>query len=581
VDEPVLTLSTTRLQVEPGGQAQLSVTVKNPGHLVESFRLDVVGLDPTWWQVHPPELPVYPGKEETALVVLTPPARAQAPDAALPFGVRAVSTLDAGRSVVEEGDLEVGRILDLQATIRPVTSRGRWFGNHQVTYTNWGNSAVHLRLSASDKDGQLGFRVTPEQVSVPVGGSARARVRVRPVKPALRGTPAHRPFQVIGESGTSIPSGTPRSAAARAGVPEPGRPVLDGALQQVPILSRSVVMLAALLALGLAGLFAMAFRTSQVKGAPIADIAPATPTGFTAAAPGATVIQLRWNPTDRAKSYEVRQVERKNPLAPLKVNFVAGGATAFADQVKKPLTRRCYVVAAVGGGGTSQPSAVKCATTRDDALAAPTNVQAVAVATGFKVSWTDNLRNDHVVLVDNAPVGQPSPAGVSDTIVAIPAGQHCVSVIAKREPKLASLPSKPPACVDSTGAGAATAPPSAAATADGQGGPGAPGAPGSGNATEPPSTSPPPGGNLGVSGWVAMFGPYSEQSFAERFRDRGLQNNLPARILQLPVAGLPPELRLGMVVVVDQLPDQAAADQVCALVTPDKDTTCRSVFASN
>lgn len=55
-----------RLRAEPGGQAQLSVKVKNPGHLVESFRMDVVGLDPTWWQVHPPELAVYPGKEESA-----------------------------------------------------------------------------------------------------------------------------------------------------------------------------------------------------------------------------------------------------------------------------------------------------------------------------------------------------------------------------------------------------------------------------------------------------------------------------------------------------------------------------------
>lgn len=574
VEDPVLTLGATRLQVEPGGQAQLSVTVRNPGHLVESFRLDVVGLDPTWWQVHPPELPVYPGQEESALIVLNPPAQAQAPDAALPFGVRAVSTLDANRSVVEEGDLEVGRILDLQATIRPVTSRGRWLGNHHVTYTNWGNSAVFLRLSAGDKDGQLGFRVTPEQLSVPVGGSAKARVRVRPVKPFLRGTPQHRPFQIIGESGGSTPTGTPRTPAARAGVPEAGRPVVDGALQQVPILSRSVVVLAGLLALGLAGVVAMLFRTSQVQGATTADVAPDTPTGFTASAPGATMIQTLWNASDRAESYEVRQVSQKNG-ATLKVNAVTGGATAFTDQVKEPLSRRCYTVVAVRGGSKSPPSKTKCATTLDNTLDPPTNVKVDDVgAAGFKVSWDDSIRNDHVVLVDNAPVGQPIPAGASDTTLPIAVGRHCVTVLAKRDDQ-ASLPSKPPVCINSAGAAATTAP-----TAVPGGGGVIQGGGGNAPTDQATATTTPPETGAAVSGWVALFGPYPEQNFAERFRALAQDKGFNARILQLPVTGLPPELVNGMVVVVDRLPDQASADQVCAVVTAEQGTPCRSVFAT-
>ena len=248
-------MDVTRLRAEPGGQAQLSVKVKNPGHLVESFHMDVVGLDPSWWQVHPPELNIYPGKEESAVVLLKPPANAQAPDEALPFGVRAVSTLDAQRTVVEEGDLEIGRVLDLQASITPVTSRGRWTGRHTITYQNWGNSPTHLRLSVSDKDESLGFRLEPEQVSVPVGSSATARLRVRPRNPFLRGAAVHRTFQVVGESmGAAPPPGTPRSVTARAGVPDPGRPVLDGGIQHLPILSKGVVVLAGLLVAAIAGL---------------------------------------------------------------------------------------------------------------------------------------------------------------------------------------------------------------------------------------------------------------------------------------------------------------------------------------
>ena len=270
MEEPVLTMDVRRLRAEPGGQAQLSVKVKNPGHLVESFHMDVVGLDPSWWQVHPPELAVYPGKEESAVVLLKPPENAHAPDEALPFGVRAVSTLDAQRTVVEEGDLEIGRVLDLQASITPVTSRGRWSGRHTITYQNWGNSPAHLRLTVSDKDEELGFRLEPEQVSVPVGGSATARLRVRPRNPFMRGQPVHRPFQVVGESaGAAPPPGVPRSAATRAGVPDPGRPVLDGGIQHLPILSKGVIVLAGLLVVAIAGLVVAGMRTSAVPGARI------------------------------------------------------------------------------------------------------------------------------------------------------------------------------------------------------------------------------------------------------------------------------------------------------------------------
>ena len=279
MEEPVLTMDVTRLRAEPGGQAQLSVKVKNPGHLVEAFHMDVVGLDPTWWQVHPPELNIYPGKEESAVVLLKPPANAQAPEEALPFGVRAVSALDAQRTVVEEGDLEVGRVLDLQGSITPVTSKGRWSGRHQISYVNWGNSPVHLRLTVKDDEEALGFQMEPEQLSVPVGGSASARLRVRPRNPFLRGAAVRRPFQVIGESAGSVPdAGTPRSVTARAGVPDPGRPVLDGAIQHLPILSKGVIALAVLLVAAIVGLVVAGWKAGNVMGARTPQVAPEPPT---------------------------------------------------------------------------------------------------------------------------------------------------------------------------------------------------------------------------------------------------------------------------------------------------------------
>jgi hypothetical protein len=240
-DLPVMSLDATSLKAEAGGQAQTTLTLRNPGQLVESFRLDVVGLDDGWWQVHPPELALYPGEDSTAVVVLTPPAEARAPDRPLPFGVRAISTLDPSRGVVEEGDLEIGRVFDLQPSISPVTSRARWSARHTITFTNWGNTPVRLKLAATDKDGRLGFQLTPDAVVVPVGGRATARLRVRPSDPFLRGTPVHLPFQVHGEQPGAAPAG-PRSIAQRAGVPDPTQPVVDGAVLHGPILSKGVIV---------------------------------------------------------------------------------------------------------------------------------------------------------------------------------------------------------------------------------------------------------------------------------------------------------------------------------------------------
>ena len=458
MEEPVLTMDVRRLRAEPGGQAQLSVQVKNPGHLVESFHMDVVGLDPSWWQVHPPELAVYPGKEESAVVLLKPPENAQAPDEALPFGVRAVSTLDAQRTVVEEGDLEIGRVLDLQASITPVTSRGRWSGRHTISYQNWGNSPAHLRLTVSDKDEELGFRLEPEQVSVPVGGSATARLRVRPRNPFMRGQPVHRPFQVVGESaGAEPPPGVPRSVAARAGVPDPGRPVLDGGIQHLPILSKGVIVLAGLLVAAIAGLVVAGMRTSAVPGARIPDVAPQPPTELVAEGVAADLIQLRWAPSDRAELYRVQRVDEAGG-AVLGSDDVKDGATAFGAKVEEPLTRACYQVVAVRGSLASGPGAKQCATSRDGRLPPPTNVQAAEAPGGFNVSWTDNDQNEHTVLVDGAPVGAASPAGVKSVTVPVPAGRHCITVVARRGQTLSSPPSDPPACV------VPTAPPSAAAT---------------------------------------------------------------------------------------------------------------------
>ena len=553
MEEPVLTMDVTRLRAEPGGQAQVSVKVKNPGHLVEAFHMDVVGLDPTWWQVHPPELNIYPGKEESAVVILKPPANAHAPDEALPFGIRAVSALDAQRTVVEEGDLEVGRVFDLQGSITPVTSKGRWSGRHQISYVNWGNSPVHLRLTVKDDEEALGFQMEPEQLSVPVGGSASARLRVRPRNPFLRGAAVRRPFQVIGESAGSMPeAGTPRSAMARAGVPDPGRPVLDGAIQHLPILSKGVIALAVLLVAAIVGLVVAGWKAGNVVGARTPQVAPEPPVQLVAEAVSANAIQLRWAPSDRAELYRVQKVDNTNTV--LGTDEVKDGATAFTSKVDEGKTQVCFQVVAVRAGLPSAPSAKQCATSLDGSLPPPTAVQVAQAAGGYVVSWTDDTQNDHAVLANDAVVGQVSPAPSKNLTVPLAAGKQCVTVVAKRG-QASSPPSSPPMCVDVAAvASAAPGVPGASGAPGAPGGPGTPGSPGQPGGTAAPGT-----GAAALGPFAVLVGPpYQEQALATDVVKR-IQTTAPTAQ------------------VVPAFPTLQAAQQFCAVTHPGFPPGCLAV----
>src|SRR5919106_6761162 len=202
----LIMLDSDRVTVEPGGQAQVRVTINNPGSIVEGYHLDVVGEGvSSWAEVVPAEISVYPQAEAKAFVTFHPPGGNAAPSGTSPFGVRVRSTVDPDASAVAEGDVEVGKVFGLQAKIVPVTSTGRWRGRHAVQLSNWGNAPAKLRMVASDPDAALGFYLRPDVVELPLGGTVTVRVSARTRKPFLRGNPVRLPFQIVAERADAGP----------------------------------------------------------------------------------------------------------------------------------------------------------------------------------------------------------------------------------------------------------------------------------------------------------------------------------------------------------------------------------------
>lgn len=304
MSEPILRMEPTRLSVEPGGQAMVTVTVFNGGNVVEGYDVDVVSTMPMpWATASPATLSVYPQQEATTVITFAPPSGAGAPGGSFPFGVRLRSQVDENMAAVAEGDLDVGSVSGLQAMLTPVASSGRWGGRHTLKVSNWGNAPARLRIVAQDQDQALGFMVSPPELDVPLGGEAIARVKVRTRHPVLRGTPQRLPFQVVCEPEAPQELGGPRVPSST-----PERPVVDGAFNQKPILTRMVVAIAGLLLLALIALIVwLVTKGGDPKPPPKGAAVISAPAGLAATAPSDGVVLLTWNAASDVDSYELFQ----------------------------------------------------------------------------------------------------------------------------------------------------------------------------------------------------------------------------------------------------------------------------------
>jgi hypothetical protein len=360
VADAILRLEPTRLSVEPGGQATLTLTVTNPGTIVEGYSVDVVSTVPMpWVQVNPSTLSVYPQQEATAVIAFSPPSGPGAPGGTLPFGVRVWSEVEGGGSAVAEGDLDVGSVAGLQAKLTPLASTGRWSGRHTLRISNWGNAPARLRIAPEDPDQALGFLVSPEVVDVPLGGEVVSRIKVRTRHPTLRGAAQRLPFHVACEPDVETPPTGPEPTMSTA-----GRPVVDGAFNQKPILTRMVVAAAGLVALALiAGVVYLLTREGD-PGPEESVAQPDQPTGLLAAAtPG--IVTLTWDRVAGVEDYKLRMTAPTDDEQPI-FSAPADGDPARMESKIKVETEDdyCYRLVAVReGAADSAASEEACVTT--------------------------------------------------------------------------------------------------------------------------------------------------------------------------------------------------------------------------
>ena len=344
----------------------VTVTVRNVGKIVDGYQIQVVGEGVAQWaDVLPPEVTVYPQEEATATVVFSPPGGTGAPGGTWPFGILVRSTENADDSAVAEGDLEIGKVFGLQAKLLPVNSSGRWNGRHVIQVTNWGNSPVTLKLSATDADQALGFMIRPDTVEVPLGGTAIARLWAKTKAPTLRGTPTRVPFTVTGERQGAPP---PQAPPTPYGVTL-DRPTVDGAFNQKPILTKGTVMVGLLALLLVVGAAVWVWKHPATQTSTFQELGPPPiPKDVKVDTLGPDSVRVSWAELPEIGSYAISQIAEDGKRT--KAGDAEGTDTAKVVGDLTPATTVCFVVESKRDDLTSAPSDKACGKTAE-ATASP------------------------------------------------------------------------------------------------------------------------------------------------------------------------------------------------------------------
>jgi hypothetical protein len=241
---PTVVVPDAPVAVDPGQEAECTVTVRSRAAIVDQLTLDVLGPAAAWSTVEPRSVSLFPGAEARVRVSFRIPRTVEATPGPLPFGIRAASVVDPERVTVEEGNLQIGAFTEVSAEMTPRTSRGRLSGRHEIRLRSDGNSPVRVSLKARDPEDALRLDLRPSALTLQPGRAARARLRVRPRRTIWSGTPEAHSFELRAE-------------------PESGNAIkLDGGMRQRPMVSR-LTILAAMALIALGGL-AFAQRTGRL-----------------------------------------------------------------------------------------------------------------------------------------------------------------------------------------------------------------------------------------------------------------------------------------------------------------------------
>jgi hypothetical protein len=199
----LLLLDTPSVTVAAGGLGTLRGLIRNQSGLVDNYDFRVAGL-PAEWVGPPPTAYLLPfgsgddGHEAPFELTLTPPRAPEAEARAWPFTLETVSRSTGAVAARVPGTLVIEPFEELSAHAQPQRRRGRRDGTFAIEVASAGNAAAVARLAGADTDAVCDVQIDPPALHVAPGGTARARVRVKPHRTLWWGRPVEHRIDVDG-----------------------------------------------------------------------------------------------------------------------------------------------------------------------------------------------------------------------------------------------------------------------------------------------------------------------------------------------------------------------------------------------
>jgi hypothetical protein len=186
------------LRVEALTISGCEVRVTNTGPADDEFSFAIDREAAQWGWVTPPTVAVPAGGEGSVKVLFRLPKAPKPPAGHLPFTVTVTSVNDRSVSTLAEGIVDVAPVVDLLATLNPITAQGTGASEHTVALSNRGNGPVSARLRPSAGTDDLDIQVEPATLEAASGTTATATVTVTPKHRLRKGT-VDRPFQLVAD----------------------------------------------------------------------------------------------------------------------------------------------------------------------------------------------------------------------------------------------------------------------------------------------------------------------------------------------------------------------------------------------
>lgn len=193
------------------GAAEHQLKIGNGGNAPADISLSVSNPDDQLaFQLESEKLTLQPGEGASVKLQVSPKDAAQLAQG-VPQSFRVTLTAPDTPDVTLDGAYMRVTLVELEGKLEPEASRSTGTAEHWITLNNKGNSPAAVTMSASDPGQLLGFQLTPSNLTVDAGGSARVRlwVGLRPrgesqEDPREAGQVAI-PFQVLARTGDSTP----------------------------------------------------------------------------------------------------------------------------------------------------------------------------------------------------------------------------------------------------------------------------------------------------------------------------------------------------------------------------------------